>query len=238
MTKDYLSYHLTMKKHQIQTELDKCKIELGFMEKQLKDITDSIKIYWGFLLGPIVLMIVCTKLGVLYFRGGNAILSGIFLGSLVVLAYLWVILGPYSIYQLVKYNLFKKQQEKCKASIIAPPSVRNPIEVLNKPSQQTLYTGCKMTEWKVFRYTHYLEEIDKQLKYLKDTSDETAINEPDLKEIEEKLNSYDLYVDINAAYQLPKTQTRILKAICIVCITVAIIYACAVFYNVLLLLRR
>ncbi len=238
MTKDYLSYCLTMKKHQIQTELDKSKIELGFMEKQRKDISDSIKIYWGFLLGPLGMMIVCIKFGVLYFMGGSALMSGILLGSALVLSYLWIVLGPFSIYKLVKYNLFKKLQEKSENSIIAPPPVRNPIEVLNKPSKQTLYTGYKMTEWKVFRYTHYLEEIDKQLKFLKDTSDETAINEPDLKEIEEKLNSYDLYVDINAAYQLPETQTRILRMIAILCITVAVVFGCAQFYNILLLLRR
>ncbi|MCQ2539482.1 MAG: hypothetical protein MJ114_03425 [Acetatifactor sp.] len=232
MNKDTLIHRLQLKKYQISDELEKCKIQLGFMEGHLKDVTFNIKLYWSMLILPLILAGALLILAS-FMRVQNTI---VYIASIVIallITFIWLFYSGFIVYHLMKSYLFKRLQAKSEDSMIAEPPVRNPIEILNRPSKQTLFAGYKMTEWKIFRYMHFLDQIDQYLEVLKG-----EVKEETIQDITDKLETWTLYVDIEVEYDLPKAQKRLLNGFFVFFLAVAFVAGFAAFYNILLMLRR
>lgn len=226
-----IKYDLTTTKYRIENELAKDQIQLGFIDKQLKDVQDSVYIYLGFLIGPFLLAGIC--LGISKFLEKEILPSAIFMGAAFGIAILGLLLFPLALYHLIKANLFRKVQKKSEAAMIATPPVRNPIEVLNKPSEQTLFAAREMVNWKICRYMHYLEDLENLKKELEnDPDDET------LEAIAKKIESFVLYVDIKAKPELPNAQLKLLNAAAIFCVILFAGSFIYVFYSICTMLRR
>lgn len=236
MNKDILLYNLRNKKHLIETELTKCQIQLRFLENHLKDIGFEIRFYWILLLLPPVLaglLLTVSK----YMRGRSAVFFVFTTVLAVIVISGWLLYSGFTVYHLLKSYCFKRLQAHSKSAMIAPPPVRNPIEVLNKPSKQTLYAGHKMTEWKIARYTYFLEQINQYLSVLSETSEE-ELREETVQEISQKTETFVLYADIEVDYDLPKQQMLFLNISFTTIMLIAFSICFRMFYQFILMFRR
>lgn len=110
-----------------------------------------------------------------------------------------IFLFPYSLYSVVKYVQLSYINRKNSGRLWAPPSVRNPVECLNKPTRQILRVALEMVEWKIYRYTHFLDELKRFAVIL-----EGEPNEAVMAEIEAKTKEFPLYIDVEADLGLTK----------------------------------
>ena len=94
-----------------------------------------------------------------------------------------------------------------------------------------------MTEWKIARYTYFLEQINQYLSVLSETSEE-ELREETVQEISQKTETFVLYADIEVDYDLPKQQMLFLNISFITIMLIAFSICFRMFYQFILMFRR
>lgn len=190
MTKGMLLYQVREKSKLIQTELEKATLQQAVIKKRLDDITASIFVYIGFIIAPPIVSRLFGLISAVFFHPLTLIISSVIS---VLCTFALIFLFPYSLYSLVKYLQLYYINRKNSRRLWAPPSVRNPVECLNKPTKQILRVALDMVEWKIYRYTHFLDELKRFAEELEGEPDKAV-----MADIETKINEFPLYIDVDA----------------------------------------
>ena len=190
MTKGMLLYQVHEKSKLIQTELEKATLQQDVIRKRLNDITASIFVY------PPLVSRLFGLMATVFFHPFTLVISSV---VSVLCTVVLIFLFPYSLYSVVKYVQLSYINRKNSGRLWAPPSVRNPVECLNKPTRQILRVALEMVEWKIYRYTHFLDELKRFAVIL-----EGEPNEAVMAEIEAKTKEFPLYIDVEADLGLTK----------------------------------
>lgn len=196
MTKGMLLYQVHEKSKLIQTELEKATLQQDVIRKRLNDITASIFVYIGFIIAPPLVSRLFGLMATVFFHPFTLVISSV---VSVLCTVVLIFLFPYSLYSVVKYVQLSYINRKNSGRLWAPPSVRNPVECLNKPTRQILRVALEMVEWKIYRYTHFLDELKRFAVIL-----EGEPNESVMAEIEAKTKEFPLYIDVEADLGLTK----------------------------------
>ncbi len=196
MTKGMLLYQVHEKSKLIQTELEKATLQQDVIRKRLNDITASIFVYIGFIIAPPLVSRLFGLMATVFFHPFTLVISSV---VSVLCTVVLIFLFPYSLYSVVKYVQLSYINRKNSGRLWAPPSVRNPVECLNKPTRQILRVALEMVEWKIYRYTHFLDELKRFAVIL-----EGEPNEAVMAEIEAKTKEFPLYIDVEADLGLTK----------------------------------
>ena len=196
MTKGMLLYQVHEKSKLIQTELEKATLQQDVIRKRLNDITASIFVYIGFIIAPPLVSRLFGLMATVFFHPFTLVISSV---VSVLCTVVLIFLFPYSLYSVVKYVKLSYINRKNSGRLWAPPSVRNPVECLNKPTRQILRVALEMVEWKIYRYTHFLDELKRFAVIL-----EGEPNEAVMAEIEAKTKEFPLYIDVEADLGLTK----------------------------------
>lgn len=196
MTKGMLLYQVHEKSKLIQTELEKATLQQDVIRKRLNDITASIFVYIGFIIAPPLVSRLFGLMATVFFHPFTLVISSV---VSVLCTVVLIFLFPYSLYSVVKYVQLSYINRKNSGRLWAPPSVRNPVECLNKPTRQILRVALEMVEWKIYRYTHFLDELKRFAVTL-----EGEPNEAVMAEIEAKTKEFPLYIDVEADLGLTK----------------------------------
>lgn len=196
MTKGMLLYQVHEKSKLIQTELEKATLQQDVIRKRLNDITASIFVYIGFIIAPPLVSRLFGLMATVFFHPFTLVISSV---VSVLCTVVLIFLFPYSLYSVVKYVQLSYINRKNSGRLWAPPSVRNPVECLNKPTRQILRVALEMVEWKSYRYTHFLDELKRFAVIL-----EGEPNEAVMAEIEAKTKEFPLYIDVEADLGLTK----------------------------------
>lgn len=196
MNKGMLLYQVHEKSKLIQTELEKATLQQDVIRKRLNDITASIFVYIGFIIAPPLVSRLFGLMATVFFHPFTLVISSV---VSVLCTVVLIFLFPYSLYSVVKYVQLSYINRKNSGRLWAPPSVRNPVECLNKPTRQILRVALEMVEWKIYRYTHFLDELKRFAVIL-----EGEPNEAVMAEIEAKTKEFPLYIDVEADLGLTK----------------------------------
>lgn len=196
MTKGMLLYQVHEKSKLIQTELEKATLQQDVIRKRLNDITASIFVYIGFIIAPPLVSRLFGLMATVFFHPFTLVISSV---VSVLCTVVLIFLFPYFLYSVVKYVQLSYINRKNSGRLWAPPSVRNPVECLNKPTRQILRVALEMVEWKIYRYTHFLDELKRFAVIL-----EGEPNESVMAEIEAKTKEFPLYIDVEADLGLTK----------------------------------
>lgn len=196
MNKGMLLYQVHEKSKLIQTELEKATLQQDVIRKRLNDITASIFVYIGFIIAPPLVSRLFGLMATVFFHPFTLVISSV---VSVLCTVVLIFLFPYSLYSVVKYVQLSYINRKNSGRLWAPPSVRNPVECLNKPTRQILRVALEMVEWKSYRYTHFLDELKRFAVIL-----EGEPNEAVMAEIEAKTKEFPLYIDVEADLGLTK----------------------------------
>lgn len=196
MTKGMLLYQVHEKSKLIQTELEKATLQQDVIRKRLNDITASIFVYIGFIIAPPLVSRLFGLMATVFFHPFTLVISSV---VSVLCTVVLIFLFPYSLYSVVKYVQLSYINRRNSGRLWAPPSVRNPVECLNKPTRQILRVALEMVEWKIYRYTHFLDELKRFAVIL-----EGEPNEAVMAEIEAKTKEFPLYIDVEADLGLTK----------------------------------
>ena len=196
MTKGMLLYQVHEKSKLIQTELEKATLQQDVIRKRLNDITASIFVYIGFIIAPPLVSRLFGLMATVFFHPFTLVISSV---VSVLCTVVLIFLFPYFLYSVVKYVQLSYINRKNSGRLWAPPSVRNPVECLNKPTRQILRVALEMVEWKIYRYTHFLDELKRFAVIL-----EGEPNEAVMAEIEAKTKEFPLYIDVEADLGLTK----------------------------------
>lgn len=166
MTKREVTNRIIAKRHLINDDYQASLLQFKMYDNRLKDISASVKIYAAFLTLPWIAAVLLTVIYVLFFPM-TVMAAVLLLIPAVLLALGGLFFFPFSLYYLMRYYAIHQKNKKIDATLFAPPAERNPIDVLNRPSEQTLLNGHRMLQWKLNRYAHFLTEIDDMLAELK-----------------------------------------------------------------------
>lgn len=207
MDKGRLRYLIRNKKYEIENELEKTQLKLQFMQSRDKKRDFDKRLLCLLVFPPgvlaIVFFLVCSAMILRNELEDFFAMALCFCSTII-----WISPASYAMYDLLKHIYIQRLYDASKASIIAKPSERNPIEVLNRPSKQTIFTAIQMNEWKIYRYSHYLDEIKRMTEELEGISSNQKDAQDVYQKMEKDLESFVLYVDVDAEYDLPKKKSQ------------------------------